>query len=72
MVDTKLCVSAPGKVLLAGGYLLLDKEYSGVVLSTEARFYTYIESSEDEDIKVCSPQFGSEWIYDSNIKQIDA
>ncbi|TIA80946.1 hypothetical protein E3P98_02398 [Wallemia ichthyophaga] len=71
MADTRLCVSAPGKVLIAGGYLILSKEYSGVVLSTEARFYTYIESCDDEDIKVISPQFGSEWIYDSNIKQIN-
>ena len=32
--------SAPGKVLLTGGYLVLDKKYPGLVVGTEARFFT--------------------------------
>ncbi|KAH9047887.1 Phosphomevalonate kinase [Lactarius hengduanensis] len=39
---SSLVVSAPGKVLLAGGYLVLDPAYSGVVVSTSSRFYTVI------------------------------
>jgi phosphomevalonate kinase len=38
-------VSAPGKVLLAGGYLVLDRAYSGLVLGTSARFKTRVFSS---------------------------
>ncbi|CAG8776280.1 5571_t:CDS:1, partial [Funneliformis caledonium] len=33
-------VSAPGKVLLAGGYLVLDRKYDGIVIGTSARFYS--------------------------------
>lgn len=39
-------VSAPGKVLVAGGYLVLDPTYSGVVVSTSSRFYTVVKDSE--------------------------
>jgi phosphomevalonate kinase len=35
-------VSAPGKVLLAGGYLVLDPTYSGLVVATSSRFYCII------------------------------
>uniref|UniRef100_A0AAV1T3S7 phosphomevalonate kinase n=1 Tax=Peronospora matthiolae TaxID=2874970 RepID=A0AAV1T3S7_9STRA len=38
------CVSAPGKVLLAGGYLVLHEQYTGIVLSTTARFYAQVNS----------------------------
>ena len=58
-----LVISAPGKVLLAGGYLVLDPKYSGVVVSTSSRFYTIIrESGADSLIQVRSPQFiNAEW-----------
>ena len=66
-------VSCPGKVLLAGGYLVLDPNYSGIVVSTSSRFYTVIESSTSAAaaaevtsyrVSVRSPQFTSaEWIY---------
>ncbi|KAH7479013.1 hypothetical protein PRIC1_009432 [Phytophthora ramorum] len=36
------CVSAPGKVLLVGGYLVLDEQFSGLVLSSTARFYSQV------------------------------
>ncbi|OWZ21312.1 Phosphomevalonate kinase [Phytophthora megakarya] len=38
------CVSAPGKVLLVGGYVVLDEHYSGLVLSSTARFYSQVEA----------------------------
>ncbi|KAJ3216641.1 phosphomevalonate kinase [Dinochytrium kinnereticum] len=56
-------VSAPGKVLVTGGYLVLDREFSGLVVSTNARFYTTVSSSSLSTasslpkITVRSPQF---------------
>ncbi|QRW08388.1 phosphomevalonate kinase-like protein [Ceratobasidium sp. AG-Ba] len=64
-------VSAPGKVLIAGGYLVLDPKYSGLVVSTSSRFYTAIKPASTPDsapgkkIVVHSPQFqGAKWTYD--------
>lgn len=65
-------VSSPGKVLLAGGYLVLDPAFSGVVVSTSARFYTAVRDLVDEahagrpiiEIRVRSPQFiHATWLY---------
>ncbi|KZT08314.1 phosphomevalonate kinase [Laetiporus sulphureus 93-53] len=67
-------VSAPGKVLLAGGYLVLDPAYSGVVVSTSARFYTAVrceaatvaraQANRPIQIRVRSPQFvDATWVY---------
>ncbi|KAH9948992.1 ribosomal protein S5 domain 2-type protein [Amylocystis lapponica] len=66
-------VSSPGKVLLAGGYLVLDPAFSGVVVSTSARFYTAVRDIVDDaharagrpiEIRVRSPQFvDATWIY---------
>ncbi|KAG1881442.1 ribosomal protein S5 domain 2-type protein [Suillus tomentosus] len=59
-------VSAPGKVLAAGGYLVLDQQYPGVVISTSSRFYTVIQASlgSANQIVVRSPQFNqAEWRY---------
>ncbi|PWN49247.1 ribosomal protein S5 domain 2-like protein [Violaceomyces palustris] len=69
-------VSAPGKVLIAGGYLVLDPAYPGLVISTDSRFYSYATSRRQEEkvdergrghhskITVRSPQFvQAEWEY---------
>lgn len=62
-------VSAPGKVLLAGGYLVLESPNVGLVVAANKRFYCTIEGSDDKDsrndstIVVHSPQFHSEWEY---------
>ncbi|KAI8139296.1 Phosphomevalonate kinase [Fennellomyces sp. T-0311] len=64
-------VSAPGKVLMAGGYLVLDQAYRGLVVGTTARFYTAIQSTHDEGtIQVRSPQFDSDanWGYSARIE----
>ena len=52
-------VSAPGKVLLAGGYLILDPKYSGIVVSTSSRFYSVVSPTPTTPgfITVNSPQF---------------
>jgi phosphomevalonate kinase len=61
-----LC-SAPGKVLLAGGYLIVQKQHRGLVISTSSRFYSSIKSlnAQPQDssaipVRVISPQFSSE------------
>lgn len=64
-------VSAPGKVLIAGGYLILDPEQIGLVIALSARIYCVIEHdeetvSEEDDaiITVTSPQFlNAQWKY---------
>jgi phosphomevalonate kinase len=59
-------VSSPGKVLIAGGYLVLDRVYAGVVVSTSSRFYTVVQTSASGDglITVRSPQFlSATWVY---------
>ncbi|CCF51256.1 hypothetical protein NDA11_005423 [Ustilago hordei] len=68
-------VSAPGKVLVAGGYLVLDPAYPGLVISTSSRFYchaqsyTFSASSQESTPATCmitlrSPQFiDAVWVY---------
>ncbi|CAK4217829.1 unnamed protein product [Aphanomyces euteiches] len=60
-------VSAPGKVLITGGYLVLEPEFSGAVIAASSRFHTTVslepldESNQaNEDgvaVRVRSPQF---------------
>ncbi|KDQ28163.1 hypothetical protein PLEOSDRAFT_1041023 [Pleurotus ostreatus PC15] len=66
-------VSSPGKVLVAGGYLVLDPAYSGIVVSTSSRFYTIIQPaaapSHANQIQVLSPQFTqASWRYDVTVE----
>lgn len=65
-------VSCPGKVLLAGGYLVLEPAYSGLVVGTASRFYTVVQDDDAGDdatgqsrlITVRSPQFKeATWSY---------
>lgn len=65
-----VAVSAPGKVLLAGGYLVLDPAHKALVLGLSARISVVagaIHSSPGvqlTEIVVTSPQFrGAEWRY---------
>lgn len=54
-------VSAPGKVLITGGYLILEPTYSGLVIATDSRFYTIVRAIGNENngsvVRVKSPQF---------------
>jgi phosphomevalonate kinase len=76
MTGKETTVSAPGKVLIAGGYLVLEPAYPGLVISTTARFYTTIRpaasSSTDSDVfQVCvkSPQFTeAQWTFIVTLK----
>lgn len=44
-------VSCPGKVLLAGGYLVLDRNRQGFVISTPSRFYTVVRERSNSNIQ---------------------
>ena len=58
-------VSAPGKVLVAGGYLILERPHTGLVLALDARFHTAVQLSpsppdvqaEGLVVETFSPQF---------------
>ena len=70
MSPPAIAISAPGKVLLAGGYLILDRKYTGLVLGLNARVHVHIQTLPTspgvilEEIIVRSPQFrDSEWRY---------
>ena len=65
-----VAISAPGKVLLAGGYLVLDRQYTGVVFGLSARINviaTEIRTGDGiqlNEIVVGSPQFlEAQWRY---------
>jgi phosphomevalonate kinase len=65
-----VAVSAPGKVLLAGGYLVLDRDYTGLVIGLNARIHVHIRPLITttgvtlEEIIVKSPQFvDATWEY---------
>lgn len=60
--------SAPGKALIAGGYLVLDPAYNAYVTALSSRMHAYIEETDVLDnglstINVLSPQFGGLWTY---------
>ncbi|KAG0462020.1 hypothetical protein HPP92_020496 [Vanilla planifolia] len=70
----EVVVSAPGKVLITGGYLILERPNAGLVLSTNARFYAIVKPLYEEhnqkswawswsDVKVSSPQLSREATY---------
>jgi phosphomevalonate kinase len=56
-------VSAPGKVLLAGGYLVLDRAYTALVFGLSARIHVVTRhvgtgsGNAPSEIVVESPQF---------------
>ncbi|KAF3483065.1 phosphomevalonate kinase [Arthroderma uncinatum] len=45
---TETAVSAPGKVLLAGGYLVLDRDYTGTVCALDARIHVVVQQQNIE------------------------
>ena len=65
-----LAASAPGKVLLAGGYLVLDRTYTGLVFGLSARISAVAQRINTSrgvqlsEVVVHSPQFlDAEWRY---------
>jgi phosphomevalonate kinase len=72
-------VSAPGKVLLAGGYLVLDRAYTALVFGLSARIHVLVRDREAsstetsrQEIVVKSPQFlDASWTYSYQVKAED-
>ncbi|KAI1007930.1 hypothetical protein K3495_g307 [Podosphaera aphanis] len=67
--------SAPGKVLIAGGYLVLDRQYTGLVFGLSARIHVLIAerardaSASANQIVVRSPQFlDAVWEYTYSVR----
>lgn len=65
-----VATSAPGKVLLAGGYLVLDRQHTGLVFGLGARIHVHVQKLPSSpgvllsEIIVRSPQFlDAEWRY---------
>ncbi|KAJ9172111.1 hypothetical protein P3X46_015390 [Hevea brasiliensis] len=76
-----IVASAPGKVLMTGGYLILERPNAGIVLSTNARFYAIVKPIYDEikpdswawawsDVKLTSPQLSRESLYKLSLKNL--
>lgn len=64
-------VSSPGKVLLAGGYLVLSPAYPGLAIGTDSRFYSLVRSGTNTNavvpIRIHSPQFtDAQWTFHLN------
>jgi phosphomevalonate kinase len=64
MEEVRTVVSAPGKVLLTGGYLVLQRPFAGLVLSLSSRFRAVVAGSRPSNrsvrvvhVQVDSPQF---------------
>src|SRR4051812_18105853 len=61
--STSTAISAPGKVLLTGGYLVLDRGYTGLVFGLDARIHVHVKPLSagsgvpPQEIVVRSPQF---------------
>eukprot|EP01080_Neovahlkampfia_damariscottae_P011492 gene11492-4656_t len=70
MKDTNLRdiqVSCPGKILISGGYLILDEKYFGIVLGVSSRFHSKIKYNKiDENIVIISKQMNWKGIYKYN------
>ena len=65
-----VAISAPGKVLFAGGYLVLDRNYTGIVFGLSARINAIaakihtVQGVQLTEIVVDSPQFlDAHWRY---------
>ena len=70
MVHDAVATSAPGKVLLAGGYLVLERAYTGLVFGLDARIHVLVQPIPTRngvvlsEIEVISPQFeNAVWEY---------
>ncbi|KAF5193907.1 Phosphomevalonate kinase, partial [Thalictrum thalictroides] len=74
-----IIASAPGKVLMTGGYLILERPNAGLVLSTNSRFYAIVKPIHDHlqphswawawtDVKLTSPQLSRESTYKLSLK----
>ncbi|CAL5355673.1 unnamed protein product [Camellia sinensis] len=75
----EVVASAPGKVLMTGGYLVLERPNAGIVLSTNARFYAIVKPLYEEikpdssvwtEVKLTSPQMSRETTYKLSLEDL--
>ncbi|XP_027368051.1 phosphomevalonate kinase, peroxisomal isoform X2 [Abrus precatorius] len=77
----EVVASAPGKVLMTGGYLILERPNAGLVLSTNARFYAIVKPLHHQikpdswawawtDVRLTSPQLSREALYKLALKNL--
>ncbi|KAG4030671.1 hypothetical protein MFRU_011g01290 [Monilinia fructicola] len=78
MTTQTTAVSAPGKVVLAGGYLVLDREYTALVFGLSARIHVLVQDIDTSsgvqlsEIIVKSPQFrAAAWNYGYHLTKED-
>lgn len=69
-------ISAPGKILLAGGYLVLDREFTALVFGLSARIHVCLQPLRARpgesvgNIIVTSPQFRqAQWEYGCRVAE---
>jgi phosphomevalonate kinase len=71
MSSSTVAVSAPGKVLFAGGFLVLDRRHTGLIFGLNARIHIIIQPYDEppraqnvQNVLVESPQFqDARWLY---------
>jgi len=59
-------ISAPGKVLITGGYLVLERTFTGLVIALSARFVVRVEDKQGAvggSVEVHAPQFEEKTAY---------
>lgn len=72
MIGERFVLKAPGKVLMAGGYGVLEEDNVGLSLAVDRYFYSVsrrVDSEKKEEIievSVGSPQIGQKWAYRFN------
>lgn len=78
MPQDAVAISAPGKVLLAGGYLVLDRDYTGLVFGLDARIHVHVQPVNTtsgvtlSEVTVRSPQFSQAvWEYGYRLSERD-
>jgi phosphomevalonate kinase len=74
----EVTVSSPGKVLIAGGYLILEKENLGITVAGSSRFYATVRKSPEFSpatgrngllrMIVRSPQFHERYIFGYDVE----
>ena len=75
MIGERIVLKAPGKVLMAGGYGVLEEHNVGLSLAVDRYFYSVsrrMDSEKEEEIievDVRSPQIGQKWAYRFNSVQ---
>lgn len=75
MSPSTVVVSAPGKVLFAGGFLVLDRQHTGLVFGLNARIHVIarpwdgpLQELNGRTILVESPQFlAARWLYEFDV-----